>query len=72
MFGLPWCGKCPKCNRKALYLEDLGLDYASLGLPKYSHEKLKLDSYGPVGDSVRQVISKLKDQPYNNLSLIHI
>jgi len=66
MFGLPWCGKCSKCNRKALYLEDLGIDYASLGLPKYSHEKLKLDNYGPVGDSVRQVISKLKGQPYNN------
>ena len=66
MYGFPWCGQCSKCNRKALYLEDLGIDYLSLGLPKYSHEKLKLDSYGPVNDSVRKIISKLKGYPYNN------
>jgi len=65
MFGLPWCGKCPKCNRKALYQEVLGVDHISLGLPSFSYDKLKLDSYGPVGDSVRQILSKLNERPYN-------
>jgi len=65
MFGMPWCGKCTKCNRKALYLEVLGIDHVSLGLPQFSYEKLKLGSYGPVNDSVRQIRLKLRGQPYN-------
>ena len=64
MFGMPWCGKCTKCNRKALYLEVLGIDHVSLGLPRFSYEKLKLGSYGPVNDSVRQIRLKLRGQPY--------
>jgi len=66
MSGLPWCGECPKCNRKALYLETLGIDPLSIKLQHHLPERLKLDSYGPVGDSVKQVISKLQGQPYDN------
>lgn len=65
MFGLPWCGECPKCNRKALYLETLEVDPLSIKLQYYLHERLRLDRYGPVNDSVRQVISKLHGQPYD-------
>jgi len=65
MFGRPWCGSCPKCNRKALYQEVLGIDHVPMGLPRFSYEKLKLGSYGPVNDSVRQIVSKLRENPYN-------
>jgi len=65
MFGLPWCGECPKCNRKALYLETLGIDPLSIKLQYHLPERLGLGSYGPVGDSVRQVLAKLEGQPYD-------
>jgi len=65
MFGLPWCGECPKCNRKALYLETLGIDPQSIKLQYYLPHRLGLDSYGPVGDSVRQVQAKLEGRQYD-------
>lgn len=65
MFGFPWCGECPKCNRKALYLKLLGIDHKSLGLPDFNYDKLKLGSYGPVGDSVKQCLAKLEGEPYD-------
>lgn len=63
MFGFPWCGECPKCNRKALYLETLGIDPISIRLRNYRHEKLGLEKYGPVNDSVRMLSNKLKHKP---------
>ena len=64
MYGLPWCGKCSKCNRKALYLEEMGVDPGSILLPRYSYEKLRLDQYGPVCGSVLQVLAKHKGISY--------
>jgi len=65
MFGLPWCGECPKCNRKALYLETLGIDPLSIKLQYHLPQRLGLGSYGPVGDSVKQVLAKLEGRPYD-------
>ena len=79
MYGNPWCGECTKCNRKALYLETLDINPEKIELTKYVKSKLKLDEYGPVQDSVRQVISKNEGLPYkkwidgaNDYALSHI
>ena len=64
MFGFPWCGKCSKCNRKALYLKLLGVDHKALGLPDFNYEKLKLGNYMAVGGSIKQCLAKLKGAPY--------
>jgi len=64
MYGKQWCGECPKCNRKALYLQTLGLNPEIIKLRRYRKEKLALDQYGPVQDSVRQIISKLEGSKY--------
>ena len=64
MYGKQWCGECPKCNRKALYLQALGLNPERIKLRRYRKEKLELDQYGPVQDSVRQIISKMEGLKY--------
>jgi len=66
MFGFPWCGKCSKCNRKALYMKLLGFDNLSIGLPEYKYDKLKLESYMAIDRSVRQVLNKINGQPYES------
>jgi len=66
MFGFPWCGECSKCNRKSLYMELLGFDHDSIGLPHYVYDKVKLDSYMAVDRSVKQVLNKINGQPYEN------
>lgn len=67
MYGDPWCGKCSKCNRKSLYIETRGIDPMSISLPKFKEKYLKLDkNYGPVQDSVRQVLKKRRGEPYNS------
>lgn len=65
MYGNPWCGKCAKCNRKALYLQALGIDPRRFRLPKYRESRLALHEYGPVQDSVIQVLAKYHGHEYN-------
>ena len=64
MFGFPWCGKCSKCNRKALYLKLLGVDHISLGLPEFDYDELKMSSYMAVNGSVKEVLKKMFGCPY--------
>lgn len=64
MYGKTWCGTCSKCNRKALYLQTLGLNPEMIKLRRYRKENLALDQYGPVQDSVRQIISKIEGLKY--------
>jgi len=66
MHGSPWCGKCSKCNRKALYLQTLGINPETIKLSKYSLRKLRLKEYMQIGCSVRQVLAKSKGEPYKN------
>lgn len=64
MYGFPWCGECSKCNRKALYMQILGFDNNSIGLPNFTYDKLRLDSYMAIDRSVKQVLNILNGQPY--------
>jgi len=44
----------------------LGFDNLSIGLPEYSYDRLKLDSYMAIDRSVKQVLNKLNGQPYED------
>jgi len=65
MFGLPWCMKCSKCHRKALYLDVLGVNGIALGMDMWERDKLKLEHYMQVGSSVLEVLKKKGGHPYH-------
>lgn len=64
MYDIPWCCECPKCNRKALYLMELHKPPGWFGLEKYDEGQLGFENYGPVHRSVRQILAKMKGEPY--------
>jgi len=66
MFGHPWCMKCKKCNRKALYFDVLGINYNELGMSMWDKDKLKLDQYMQVLSDVSEILKKKNGALYHS------